>query len=77
MAKLSAPVEHALSIVAHAIMAQGMASNVKGMEAFYEFWVKEQTPKDQQLIEAFLKLSTKARKDFAEMLSKDLKGSNG
>jgi hypothetical protein len=77
MAKLSTSTEHALSVVAHAIMAKGMASNVEGFAAFYEFWLKDQTPKDRAIVEVFLKLSTQARTDFSAMLAKDLEGSNG
>lgn len=77
MPKLSAATEHALSIIAHAVMAKGMASNVEGFSGFYEFWLKEQTLKDREIVEAFTKLSTQARKDFSAMLAKDMKGSNG
>ncbi len=77
MAKISASVEHALSIVAHALMCKGMAKNVSGMESFYDFWLKEQTPKDREILNAFQKLSTTARKDFSAMLANDLKGING
>lgn len=77
MAKFSAATEHALSVVAHVAMARGMSQNVEGFEGFYEFWLKEQTPKDREIIDHFHKLSTKARRDFTAMLSKDLKGSNG
>lgn len=77
MAKFSAATEHALSIVAHAAMARGMSQNVKGFEGFYEFWLKEQSPKDREIVDAYLKLSDKARKDFSAMLAKDMKGSNG
>jgi hypothetical protein len=77
MAKLSAATEHAISVIAHVAMARGMSQNVEGMEGFYEFWLKSQTPKDREIIDHFHKLSTNARKDFAVMLSKDLKASNG
>lgn len=77
MAKLSAAVEHALSVIAHASMAKEIASNVDGMGGFYEFWLKEETPKDREIIESYLKLSKQANKDFSAMLAKDLKGSNG
>lgn len=64
-------------MVAHALMAKGIASNVEGLAGFYEFWLKDQTPKDREIVEAFLKMSTKANKDFAAMLAKDMKGGNG
>lgn len=77
MVKLSAATKHALSLVAHAMMAKGISNNVTGMGSFYDFWMKEQTPKDREIIEAFLQLSTRARKDFSAMLAKDMKDSNG
>lgn len=77
MAKFSAATEHALSVVAHALMAKGMATNVKGMGGFYEFWLKEQKPKDREVVEEFLKLSKQATKDFSAMLAKDMKANNG
>lgn len=77
MAKLAASTKHALSVVAHALMAKGLAVNVEGMSGFYEFWLKEQTPKDRDIFDAFLKLNETARKDLTAMLAKDMKGSNG
>lgn len=77
MAKLSASAGHALSVVAHALMAKGISVNVEGMSGFYEFWLKEQTPKDREIVDAFLKLNQTARKDFSAMLAKDMKGGNG
>lgn len=73
MARLSASAEHALSVVAHASMAKDMAKNVEGMGGFYEYWLKEQTPKDREIIESYLKLSRRAYKDLAAMLAKDIK----
>ncbi len=73
MAKLSASAEHALSVVAHASMAKDMAKNVEGMGGFYEFWLKEQTPKDREIVESYIKLSKLAYKDFTSMLAKDMK----
>lgn len=73
MAKLSASAEHALSVVAHASMAKDMAKNVEGMGGFYEFWLKEQTPKDREIVESYIKLSKLAYKDFTAMLAKDMK----
>ncbi len=77
MAKLSAVTEHALSIAAHAIMVKDIDSNVKGFSGLYEFWLKDQTPKDREIVATFLKLATQARKDFTTMLAKDMKDSNG
>lgn len=77
MAKLSISTQHALSVIAHAVMAKEIASNVKGFAGFYEFWLKEQVLKDREILETFLKLSTKARKDFSAMLARDMKGNNG
>ncbi len=76
MPKLSTSTEHALSVIAHAIMAKEMAGNVEGFAEFYEFWLKEQPPKDRAIVEVFLKLSTQATKEFSALLAKDLKGSN-
>jgi hypothetical protein len=76
MRNLSASTEHALSVVAHASMAKGMASNVEGFAGFYKYWLKEQTRKDIEIIEAFNNLSIKARKDLSAMIAKDLKDSN-
>jgi hypothetical protein len=72
MAKLSASTEHALSVVAHALMAKGMQANVAGMSGFYDFWLKEQTSKDREIVEQFKRLSNAARSDLASMLKKDI-----
>lgn len=77
MAKLSISTEHALSVVAHAVMAKEMDSNVEGFSGFYDFYLKDQAPKDREIIKQFLKISTQARKDFSAMLARDMKGSNG
>jgi hypothetical protein len=77
MANLSTATEHALSVVAHALMAQGIAKNVKGMDGLYEFWLKEQTPKDRKVVASFIKLSKQATKDFSAMLVEDKEVGNG
>lgn len=73
MAKFSAATEHALSVVAHAGMANGISKNVEGMKGFLEFWLKEQSAKDREIVDHFHKLSTKANKDLSAMLAKDMK----
>lgn len=77
MAKLSAAAEHALSIAAYAIIVKGIDSNVKGFAGLYEYWLKDQTPKDREIVATFLKLATQAKKDTYTMLAKDMKDSNG
>ncbi|BBE51814.1 hypothetical protein OYT1_ch2298 [Ferriphaselus amnicola] len=77
MAKLSTATEHALSVIAHASMAKDVSRNVEGMGGFYEFWLKDQSPKDRDLIESYLKLSKAAYKDKAAMLAKDVASKNG
>jgi len=77
MAKLSGATEYALNIVAHALMARGMAKNVKGMDDFYDYWLSLQVAKDREIVEAYIKLATQATKDFSAMLDKDMEKANG
>lgn len=76
MAKLSAPTRHALSVVAHDLMAHGIEQNVmkkNGTPGFYEFWFKQQRPADQAIILEFKKMSREAYQEMARLLQEEEK----
>ncbi|MEY4593568.1 MAG: hypothetical protein RIR18_2463 [Pseudomonadota bacterium] len=72
MAKFSAATDHALSVIAHVSMAQGMTKNVKGMDGFAEFYKKQMPPKDKEVMRRFEAFCQKAHVDLSKMLQQEL-----
>ncbi len=73
MAKLSAPTRHALSVVAHAAMARGIQTNVKGAGGFYDYWLKSQPAADRALVQEFDKISREAYAEMARLMKEEAK----
>lgn len=77
MAKLSAATEQALSVIAHVMMANQLAKNVKGMSGFSDFYRKQMPVKDREILTHFEKLSKCAYRDLANMIQQDEQANNG
>ena len=73
MAKLSRPVEQALSLIAHSIIVSNMSRNVEGMETLDAYWKKNLLAKDRALVEYFPKLLKKVKQDLATEFANDAK----
>lgn len=69
---LSAATEEALSIVAHAQMADSIAKNVEGMADFGRFYRVRRTHREQKIMSRFEAMCRKAKQDLATMLEQDL-----
>lgn len=77
MAKISVATRHALSVIAHAAMAQDMDKNVfqkQGVSGFYDHWLKTQTVQDRAIMAEFEKIGRQARADVARMMKSEAKG---
>ncbi|BCB26464.1 hypothetical protein SKTS_13500 [Sulfurimicrobium lacus] len=72
MAKLSAGAESALSVIAHMAMANQLGKNVPGMADFPEFYKKQMSRQDRDVIDQFDRLCKQAYRDLAKMLKQDL-----
>jgi catalase len=75
--KLSAAAEQALSVIAHIAMAKDMAKNVRGMEKFGDFYLKNIDAKDRAVYARFNDLCRQAYKDLARMMADDIKAGDG
>lgn len=68
---LSAATEEALSLIAHALMADGIAKNVEGMADFGKFYRARLTHREQKIMSRFEAMCRKAHQDVATMLEQD------
>lgn len=71
MAKQSAAVEHALSVIAHVAMATDMSKKVAGMKGFRTFYVNQLSANDKAILRRFEELTKQAYADAVKMLEKD------
>ncbi len=68
---LSSATEQALGVIAHAMMADGIAKNVEGMADFGKFYRARLMTRDQKIIDRFEALCRKAQQDFLRALEQD------
>ena len=76
MAKLSAPTRHALSVVAHNLIAHGIEQNAmkkNGTAGFYDYWLKQQAAADRAIIQEFEKMSREAYAELARLMKEEVK----
>lgn len=77
MARLSASAERALSIVAHLSMAISIGRDIPDMAGFPEFYKKQMSRQDMEVLERFDELCKQAYRDLAKMLERDMKAKDG
>ena len=77
MAKLSAATEHALSVIAHVVMADDLARNVKGMDGFRAHYMKQMSAADRAIFRRFKTVMKQAYADAVGLLQKELEGGTG
>lgn len=75
MAKLSAAIEHALSVIAHVVMAADMSRKVKGMEGFRDYYMKQIPAADRAIFRRFETKMEQAYADLARLLKEEEGGS--
>ena len=68
---LSSATVEALDVIAHVIMADGLAKNVEGMAGFGQFYRSKLTHRDQKIIARFEALCHKAHQDLAQAFEQD------
>lgn len=68
---LSSATEQALSVIAHAMMADDIAKYVEGMADFGKFYRSKLTHREQKIMSRFEAICRKAKQDLATMLEQD------
>lgn len=71
MARVSQSQKHAVSLIAHAVMAKDMAGKIEGFDGYYAFWLKQQSTNDRALVKLFLDELKRIPADLLKMMKEE------